>query len=587
MANQDWLSLTEIARLWSEEAGESAEALERDLEHWFEDFVARAPLPQPGSPGREGDTTNLLMGYLGGRHLQRETLAVYCVERGREMPRFWNADDPEDAEIGDPDSPPPTDLPGDAARLGPAAGEFAAGARSEASGTPAGPAGMTAAWPDPLRLTADAAPADAVARILARVPALPPLGGRFSGRKATRLAGGLACGLALLAAGFVLGQGGTGSSKAGRDEASAPLVTSLRSELAEARRQIASLGAALEASEKDVTRLSADLLAARQAPEMAQGTPRDVAAESSRQRQILAVEIARTQAALSKQDLAAASDRLARFESEARAAKAEAAGLAGELAEAQRLGSAALETAAAESESARQELGLAVQAASAHAARLSRELAAAQQRIADLAAEAGAARSEAGGLAEQLADARMTHRATLDKLRSEAAARQRTLDAALERITELEAAQRPVDPRLGRPAPVSAAATTRDPAAGVDGGAEQPVATRATRRAPSAGAEAIDVDSLVADPARYDARQVVVTGSLLRLLQHYRLQSKSGLRTLVVDVAGLHRAQYDQLQHAIADAGLIGSVRARISGKVERGSAEAFRLVASDLRLVE
>ena len=586
MANQDWLSLTEIARLWSEEAGESAEALERDLEHWFEDFVARAPLPQPGSPGREGDTTNLLMGYLGGRHLQRETLAVYCVERGREMPRFWSADDPEDAEIGDPDSPPPADLPGDAARLGPAAGEFAAGAPSEASGTPAGPAGMTAAWPDPLRLTADAAPADAVARILARVPALPPIGGHFARRRATRLAGGLACGLALLAAGFVLGQGGTGSSKAGRDEASAPLVTSLRSELAETRRQIASLGAALEASEKDVTRLSADLLAARQAPEMPQGTPRDVAAESSRQRQILAVEIARTQAALSKQDLAAASDRLARFESEARAAKAEAAGLAGELAEAQRLRSAGLETAAA-SETARQQLGLAVQAASAHAARLSRELAAAQQRIADLAAEAGVARSEAGGLAEQLADARKTHRATLDKLRSEAAARQRTLDAALERITELEAAQRPVDPRLGRPAPVSAAATTRDPTAGVGGGAEQPVATRATRRAPSAVAEAIDVDSLVADPARYDARQVVVTGSLLRLLQHYRLQSKSGLRTLVVDVAGLHRAQYDQLQHAIADAGLIGSVRARISGKVERGSAEAFRLVASDLRLVE
>ncbi len=66
-----------------------------------------------------------------------------------------------------------------------------------------------------------------------------------------------------------------------------------------------------------------------------------------------------------------------------------------------------------------------------------------------------------------------------------------------------------------------------------------------------------------------------------------RLQSNSGLRTLVVDVVGLHRAEYDELQHAIAGAGVIGSVRARISGKVEPGAADAFRLVASELKLVE
>ena len=38
---------------------------------------------------------------------------------------------------------------------------------------------------------------------------------------------------------------------------------------------------------------------------------------------------------------------------------------------------------------------------------------------------------------------------------------------------------------------------------------------------------------------------------------------------------------------AIAGAGLIGSVRVQIGGKVERGSAKAFSLVASDLILVE
>jgi hypothetical protein len=41
------------------------------------------------------------------------------------------------------------------------------------------------------------------------------------------------------------------------------------------------------------------------------------------------------------------------------------------------------------------------------------------------------------------------------------------------------------------------------------------------------------------------------------------------------------------LQNAIAGVGPIGSVRAQISGKVERGSAKAFHLVASDLILVE
>jgi len=112
-------------------------------------------------------------------------------------------------------------------------------------------------------------------------------------------------------------------------------------------------------------------------------------------------------------------------------------------------------------------------------------------------------------------------------------------------------------------------------------------AAAAVRPQQTAAAEFIDVDSLVANPNRYDTRQVVVTGSLLRLLQHYRLQSKSGARTLIVDVAGIHRTQYELLRDAIAGAGLIGSVRAQISGEVVRGSAKKFYLVASDLVLVE
>jgi hypothetical protein len=106
MSDPDWLSLTEIAQLWSDETGESAEALERDLDTWFSEFVARESSQQLEAPGRDGDTTNLLMAMLGGRHLQRETFAVYCEERGHAKPRFWFAGNAEGRE-------PPPPLPSD------------------------------------------------------------------------------------------------------------------------------------------------------------------------------------------------------------------------------------------------------------------------------------------------------------------------------------------------------------------------------------------------------------------------------------------------------------------------------------------
>ncbi len=66
----------------------SAQTLERDLEAWILEFVAREPPQQFGSPGRDGGTTNLLMGLLGGWLLQHETLAVYCEERGHAAALF-------------------------------------------------------------------------------------------------------------------------------------------------------------------------------------------------------------------------------------------------------------------------------------------------------------------------------------------------------------------------------------------------------------------------------------------------------------------------------------------------------------------
>ena len=72
MSNQDWMSLTEIARLWSLETGESADLIERDLNAWFSEFVVGRPSRVSGSPHDDGVAINRLMGLLGGRQLKRE-----------------------------------------------------------------------------------------------------------------------------------------------------------------------------------------------------------------------------------------------------------------------------------------------------------------------------------------------------------------------------------------------------------------------------------------------------------------------------------------------------------------------------------
>ncbi len=512
MSTQDWLSLTEIARLWSYETGESAEAIERDLNAWFLDFVERESSQEIGSPGRDGDTTNLLMGLLGGRQLQRETFATYCEEKGYAKPNFWFAGGTEDRE---PDPPLPPDSPtiaeiqalhGYAPEAGPAQRQYEEASAEQNDGQfqptqPAHEIGYEAPCPATDRPAPSESPATpepvgiaetrlapalvwqavseilpyAIARLLTWVHALPPAGGALPGRKATRLAGGLVLGLSLLTAGFVIGQGGTGRSGTGPvvgvpDEFPTALVNSLRSELAAARQTISSL------KEK-----------------------------------------------------------------------------------------AALETAGPAAETARQELVLAAQTASAHVVLLDRDLDAAQHRIADLEAKAGAAGAEATILAKQLAVARKMHAAVLEKFRVEA--EERATNAGMQLA----------------PARSSAAEVTNvtTPSRDAEG------RSAATRPEPNATAEFIDVDSLVTNPDRYATRQVVVTGPLLHLLQKYRLQSKSSQRTMIVDVAGIDRAQHYMLQEAIAGAGLIGSVRAQISGEVVRGSAKKFHLVASDLILVE
>lgn len=510
MSSKDWLSLTEIAQLWSEETGESAEDLERDLNTWFSEFVAHASSQQSGGRSDGSDTTNLLMGMLGGRHLQRENFAVYCEEKGYAKPRFWFGGDAEERE---PDPPFPSDSSfvaklqalhgfaseakseqrrveetwsnptenrGDLAPPSPEIGNNTPGpifdqptpsesvAGHKLENITKGPQAPVTLWQAESELSSGL-----IVRFLARVRALRRSNGIHANRKATRLAGGVVLGLSLLVIGIVFGQGESGSSQsgpsvAGQEEIPTTLVHSLRSELDDARQTISRL-------------------------------------------------------------------------------KEEAAvGTAG-------------------AEAAHRDLVLAAQTASVHAALLHQDLAVAKKRIADLEANASAAGVKAANLARQLAEARKAHTEALEKLRSESEERANSLGMPLASTPSggAKVTNASVSPRIAE------------------------VHTAVARVDPTAAAETVDLDNLVTSPERYEARRIVVTGSLFRLLHQYRLESRMGRKSLVVDVTKLHRAQHDMLQDAVARTGVISSMRAQISGKVVRGPTGAYRLAASHLILLE
>jgi chemotaxis protein histidine kinase CheA len=555
MSEQDWLSLAEIARRWGAETGESAEALERDLAAWFAAFVERPASAAALQDNRPGQSTDRLMGLLGGRQLSRETLALFCDERGRAKPRFWFAEDDE-GDTDDTDDTSSSD-----------------GASDSASGE--APDNGSEGAPD-------GAP-DGASDGRASARALRLAGGRLMGGKSARLAGGVTLGgvlgLVLLAGGYALwpagGEPAASGPAAASEPASAALVRALRGELSAARREIDRLDAAFAASQAEVQQLTSDLQIAlqdidypKQVSPSTSGEPGPVGAAPPPQ----SPEV----------ELVAARHRIAELERDARQAQMELDLLASELNAVRARQGATPPSAGAPGAPPRRDLVLAAQAAVAEAARSRQDLAAAQARRARAEAEARTARSEAARLAGELAETR-AHFAAADAATAATAATTAT--------TATTATAENAPPRR-EPAPAAPAAQPEPTAAAGATGATEPTdrtAATGTTEAPASSAppQRIDVDSLVADPGRFDTRRVVVTGSLLRLLQHYRLQSESGVRTLVVEVDGLDRDQHRKLRDAIAGAGLVGSVRARISGTVARGGAQAYRLIASDVALVE
>ncbi len=100
------------------------------------------------------------------------------------------------------------------------------------------------------------------------------------------------------------------------------------------------------------------------------------------------------------------------------------------------------------------------------------------------------------------------------------------------------------------------------------------------RLAPAPAGDTVAVDELLENPGRFDGKEVVVTGTVVRFLRAYRLQSSSKQITIVLDVDRARRADQIALEQALAETRRMVRVQAR--GDVER-SLLAFRLVAEDL----
>ncbi len=86
--NLNWFSIERIAQMLSEETGESADALERDLEKWNSDFIRQKESTITETSDDDGETTRLFYGSLF-RQIQRKVIEAYCSDRGYKKPSLW------------------------------------------------------------------------------------------------------------------------------------------------------------------------------------------------------------------------------------------------------------------------------------------------------------------------------------------------------------------------------------------------------------------------------------------------------------------------------------------------------------------
>ncbi len=96
----EWLSLQDIALAWSEETGESAQALEGNFREWFKEFLVRDGYLEAGTGGT-ADEPGILENLLE-RPIWRDTFETFCEERGLAKPRFWFPDESEGQPLAQP-----------------------------------------------------------------------------------------------------------------------------------------------------------------------------------------------------------------------------------------------------------------------------------------------------------------------------------------------------------------------------------------------------------------------------------------------------------------------------------------------------
>ena len=99
--NSEILNFQDIAWAWSEESGESAQALERNFREWFKDFLVRNGYVEAGARDT-ADEPWFLEKPQEGRPIWRDTFETFCEEQGLAKPRFWFPDEPDGQPLAQP-----------------------------------------------------------------------------------------------------------------------------------------------------------------------------------------------------------------------------------------------------------------------------------------------------------------------------------------------------------------------------------------------------------------------------------------------------------------------------------------------------
>jgi len=270
------------------------------------------------------------------------------------------------------------------------------------------------------------------------------------------------------------------------------------------------------------------------------------------------------------QDLVAAHDRVALLTLEVEASDNMIARLRDELAFTRQAVESARKTTSGEARAdtnlLQRDLMLAATVSTARAAALQRDLKAAKQQIDDLKTVASSAEEEVVRLRNELAD----------RQQSAAATRPTTAPSGQNSIAGQDGTDQPreaedVEGILQIEEVLTVAEMPSNPLT------SQTIAVRDT----------VSPDDLLIEPGHHFGREVVVTGSVVWLLQRYWLQSESGHKSMVIGIEDLHLDDRNKLKDDVAKIEYLAQVRARITGTVERQGSENYRLAATQFELIE